>query len=58
MISRKLSIALVLMVLLSSAQAKNECPLKCDCSDDLSVVRCRGMEEFPVLDFASKVKTL
>lgn len=58
MILRKLSIALVLMVLLSFAQAKNECPLPCDCSDDLSVVRCRGMDKFPVFGFASKVKTL
>ena len=58
MISRKLSIVLVLMVLLSFAQAKNACPLQCDCSDDLSVVKCRGMVEFPVFGFASKVKTL
>ena len=58
MILRKQSIVLVLTVLLSLAQAKDECPLQCDCSDDLSVVRCRGMDKFPVFNFSSKVKTL
>ena len=58
MVLRKLSFALVLVVLLSFAQAKNECPLLCDCSDDFSVVRCRGMDKFPVFGFSSKVKTL
>lgn len=58
MILRKLSIVLILIVLFSFAQAKDECPLQCDCSDDFSVVRCRGMEKFPVFGFASKVKTL
>ena len=58
MILRKLSVVFVLIVLLSSAQAKDECPLQCDCSSDFSVVRCRDMDKFPVFDFSSKVKTL
>ena len=58
MILRKLSVALALIVLLSFAQAKDECPLQCDCSDDFFVVRCRGMEKFPVFGFSSKVRTL
>ena len=59
MISRKLSVLLILVVLTSLTQAKDdECPLECDCGADFSVVKCRKMEKFPVVSFAQKVKTL
>ena len=58
MISRKLRFLVILVILSSFAQAKDKCPLQCDCSEDLSVVKCRDMEKFPVLNFADKVKTL
>ena len=58
MISRKLSVLLILVVLTSLTQAKDECPLECDYSADFSVVKCRKMEKFPVFSFAQKVKTL
>ena len=59
MMSRKLSIVLILVILSSfAAEAKDACPKKCVCSEDFTEVKCRGMEEFPVFDFASKVETL
>lgn len=58
MISRKLRFLVILVILSSFAEAKDKCPLQCDCSEDLSVVKCRDMEKFPVFNFAEKVKTL
>ena len=55
---KKLRILFILVVLSSFVQAKDECPEKCTCSEDFSVLKCRGMEKFPVFGFASKVKTL
>lgn len=59
MMWRKLSIVLILVILSSfAAEAKDACPKKCDCSEDLTEVKCHGMEQFPVFDFAKKVETL
>lgn len=58
MICAKLYILLTLVISFSFAEDVYECPLQCDCSDDYSVVTCRGMEKFPALDFAAKVKIL
>nr|XP_058958872.1 uncharacterized protein LOC131785930 [Pocillopora verrucosa] len=58
MISRRQSIVLIMIILCSYTQAKLECPSKCHCADDFSVVICRGLEKFPVFGFASVVKTL
>ncbi|KAK2561372.1 hypothetical protein P5673_015880 [Acropora cervicornis] len=58
MICAKLYILLTLVISFSFAEDVYECPLQCDCSDDYSVVTCRDMEKFPVLDFAAKVKIL
>lgn len=58
MMWRELSILLILMIVSSFTQAKDECPLQCDCTEDFSLVKCRDMEKFPVFGFASKVKIL
>lgn len=51
---------MLILVILSSfaAEAKDACPKKCDCSEDLTEVKCHGMEQFPVFDFAKRVETL
>lgn len=58
MISRGQGIVLMIVILCSYVQGKDECPLQCDCTDDFSIVICRRMENFPVFSFASNVKTL
>ena len=36
----------------------NHCPSKCHCSNDFTAVKCRGFDNFPVLEFAPDVRAL
>lgn len=35
-----------------------DCPSNCHCSTGFTAVKCSGMEEFPVFNFAASVRTL
>lgn len=37
---------------------KIDCPSKCHCSTDFIAVKCRGLDKFPVFEFAADVRSL
>ena len=47
-----------LLTTLSPITAEKICPSKCNCSTDFTAIKCRGLDKFPVLEFAVDVRTL